>query len=77
MRHHFLFLHGCGCPFGLCEQLPTCRDEGEAWELMYDTRAKAKKARDQGVHVKLVDHDTYCREYYPRMTARCSHRGGA
>jgi hypothetical protein len=41
---------------------------------MYDTRAEDRAARAEGVHVVHVDHATYVREFYPRMTARCPHQ---
>lgn len=73
MRHHFVFLASCGCPFGLTEVRRGVTTEGEAWRDMYDTRAEEKAARARGVHVVHVDHATYSRDFFPRMTAACPH----
>lgn len=73
-RYHFMFLLACGCPVGLTDQRGHCRTEDEAWESMYPTRTEERKARDRGVHVRLVDHETYRREYYDLMLKRCTHR---
>ncbi len=75
-RKHFVFLNRCGCPFGLVEESEHfCPDEDAAWDRMYDTRREEREARAQGVRVAHVDHATYEREFYPRMTARCPHPG--
>lgn len=73
-RRHWVFLYACGCPFGLVEKTPRCRDEDAAWDAMYDTRAEERAARAAGVQVTFVDHATYERDFYPRMTKPCPHR---
>lgn len=76
-RRHWVFLSACGCPFGLVEQGRFAEDEDAAWDAMYDTRAEERAARGRGVVTRFVDHETYWREFYPRMTAKCPHRSGA
>lgn len=73
-RRHWVFLNPCGCPFGLVEQGANYRDEGSAWDGMYDTRAEERQARAKGVTSVFVDHATYEREYYGRMAKPCPHR---
>lgn len=81
-RHHYVFLRSCGCPFGLVEASPRkpngpprLADEGAAWDEMYDTRKEERAARSAGVHVVHVDHATYERQFYERMSPkyRCPH----
>ncbi len=81
-RHHYVFLHRCGCPFGLVEASarkpggpPRLADEDAAWDEMYDTRAEERAARRDGVTVVHVDHAEYEREFYPKMGSdwRCPH----
>lgn len=77
MRHHFMFLHKCGCPRGLVDRIAGCRTEDDAWDLMFEDRRAERRARADGITVKLVDHEVYSRDYYDRMTGRCPHQGGA
>jgi hypothetical protein len=44
---------------------------------MYDTRAEERQARANGVRAEYVDHATYSREFYPRMTEKCPHGGAS
>jgi hypothetical protein len=74
-RRHWIFLHRCGCPFGLVEESTFYKAEDDAWDAMYDTRTEERQARANGVRVELVDHATYERDFYPRMTQRCTHGG--
>ena len=76
-RHHFVFLHACGCPFGLVEQGSWAKDVDGAWESMYETRAEERAARNRGVQVVHVNHATYSAEFYPRMLSSysCPHGG--
>lgn len=74
-RRHYIFLYRCGCPFGLVEEGAHCKSEDDAWDLMYDARPAERRARADGVRVQYVDHATYEREFYPRMTQRCTHGG--
>jgi hypothetical protein len=73
-RRHYVFLLRCGCPFGLAEETPRCQSEDDAWDAMYDTRAEERQARARGVRVVYVGHETYEREFYPRMTQKCPHQ---
>ncbi len=74
-RHHFVFLHPCGCPFGLVEATYRNLSEDAAWASMYDRRRRAiQAARACGVRVVHVDHATYVREFFGQMTAACPHR---
>lgn len=68
-----MFLNRCGCPFGLVDQLPDCRDEDAAWDLMFEDRRDERIARANRVTVRLVDHDTYCCEYSDLMQSGCIH----
>lgn len=77
-RHHYVFVARCGCPIGLVERREgpkavNCTTEDQAWDRMYDTRAEEREARARGVRVELVDHSTYVREFYPKMTQACTH----
>lgn len=74
-RRHWVFLHSCGCPFGLVEQGRRAKDEDAAWDSMYDTRAEERAARSAGVRTEFVDHATYSRDFYPRMMQDCPHGG--
>ena len=74
LRRHFVFVDRCGCPFGLAEETPRCKDEDAAWDSMYDTRAEERAARARGVRVVHVDHATYERDFYPLMFKTCPHR---
>jgi hypothetical protein len=73
-RRHWIFLHRCGCPLGLVEQGTTYKTEDDAWDAMFDTRAEERQARADGMRVEFVDHATYERDFYPRMTKRCPHQ---
>lgn len=75
-RRHWIFLHPCGCPFGIVEKGSFAKDENDAWDAMYDTRAEERQARARGVRTEFVDHETYTRDFYPRMTKDCPHGGG-
>lgn len=74
-RRHWVFLYRCGCPFGLAEETPRCKSEDDAWDLMFGSRAEERRARASGVRSEFVDHATYEREFFPRMTQRCPHGG--
>jgi hypothetical protein len=74
-RHHYLFLHRCGCPFGLVEATRSALTEDGAWLHMYDRRKRAvTAAKARGVTALHVDHATYERDFYPLMTKTCPHR---
>lgn len=73
-RRHFVFVDGCGCPTGVADQTPRCKDEDAAWDAMYDSRADERAARARGIHVVYVDHATYEKEWYPLMLTACPHR---
>jgi hypothetical protein len=73
-RHHYVFLAACGCPIGLTEATRgRIRDEGDAWQSMYRTRREERAARERGVTVVHVDHDTYVRDHYQGMLSGCPH----
>lgn len=74
-RRHWVFLRACGCPFGLVEQGRWAQDEDAAWDSMYDSRGEERAARARGVRAEFVDHATYERDFYPRMTQKCTHGG--
>jgi hypothetical protein len=76
-RRHYVFVYRCGCPFGLVEEGTFCKSEDDAWDAMYDTRAEERQARANGVRAEYVDHATYSREFYPRMTEKCPHGGAS
>lgn len=73
-RRHWVFVDPCGCPFGLIEQSHFYPDEDTAWDGMYDTRTEERQARARGVQAVFVDHATYERDFYSRMTTPCPHR---
>jgi hypothetical protein len=68
-----VFLKACGCPFGLAEEGRFYKNEDDAWDGMYDSRAEERTARAAGVHVEFVDHATYEARFYPLMTRPCPH----
>jgi hypothetical protein len=79
-RHHYVFIKRCGCLIGLVEASarksdgpPRLADEGAAWSEMYQTRREEQAARAQGITVVHVDHAEYEREFFPKMTERCTH----
>jgi hypothetical protein len=74
-RRHWVFVYRCGCPFGLVEESSNYKAEDDAWDAMYDTRAEERQARARGVRAEFVDHATYERDFYPRMTQKCTHGG--
>ncbi|GAA0495056.1 hypothetical protein Ade02nite_19270 [Paractinoplanes deccanensis] len=74
-RRHWVFLYRCGCPFGLVELSKFYKTEDDAWDGMFDTRSEERRARAAGVRVEYVDHATYSRDFYPRMTQDCTHGG--
>ena len=76
-RRHYVFLHRCGCPFGLVEEGSWCKSEDDAWSSMYDSVPEYRAARARGVRVEYVDHATYERDFYPRMTVSCTHAGAS
>lgn len=72
-RRHFVFLLACGCPYGLIEEGPRVDTEKAAWRDIYGSARAQRAARAAGVRVEHVDHATYERELYPRMTLDCPH----
>ena len=76
-RRHWVFLYRCGCPFGLVEEGAFCKSEDDAWDSMYDDRAEERRHRAARVTAVYVDHTTYSREFYPRMTQTCTHGGAS
>jgi hypothetical protein len=76
-RRHFVFLHRCGCLFGLTEYRHGVTTEDEAWDDMYETAAEGRAATLRGVRVVHVDHATYSREFYPLMLTPCTHTAEA
>lgn len=76
-RRHYVFTYRCGCPFGLVEEGTFCKSEDDAWDSMYDSRAEERRYRAAGVTAVYVDHTTYEREFYPRMTQKCTHGGAS
>lgn len=73
-RHHFVFLYACGCPFGLVEATYSNIPEEAAWLLLYDRRRRdVAAAKARGVTAVHVDHATYERDFFPRMTTPCPH----
>lgn len=77
-RRHWVFVYRCGCPFGLVEAAllgEVEKAEDGAWDAMFDSRAEERRARNGGVRAEYVDHATYEREFYPRMTQKCTHGG--
>lgn len=76
-RRHWVFLYRCGCPFGLVEESTFYKTEDDAWDAMCDSRAEERHHRANGVHVEFVDHATYERDFYERMTQKCPHGGAA
>jgi hypothetical protein len=76
-RRHYVFLYRCGCPFGLVEEGRWCKTEDDAWSAMYETVPEYRAARAGGVWVRYVDHAIYEREFYPRMTQKCTHGGAS
>jgi hypothetical protein len=73
-RKQFVFVKKCGCPTAVRERTRSCRDEAAAWNQMYGTRAERLEAFRAGIEVRLVDHDTYSRIWYPLMLKTCTHR---
>lgn len=76
-RRHYVFVYRCGCPFGLVEEGTFCKSEDDAWDQMFDERAEERRYRAAGVKAVYVDHATYSREFYPRMTQDCTHGGAS
>ncbi|MFI5895659.1 hypothetical protein ACIA5D_36745 [Actinoplanes sp. NPDC051513] len=74
-RRHWVFLYRCGCPFGLIEESTFYKDEDDAWNGMFDSRADERRARTAGVQVVFVDHAAYERDFFRRMTQLCTHGG--
>lgn len=76
-RRHWVFTYRCGCPFGLVEESTFYKSEDDAWNAMYDSRAEDQQARARGVRAVYVDHAAYVRDFYERMTVKCTHGGAA
>ena len=72
-RRHWVFTYRCGCPFGLVEESTFYKSEDDAWSSLFEDRAEERRAREAGVTAVYVDHATYSREFYPRMTEKCPH----
>lgn len=73
-RHQFVFLYRCGCPLGLVEGSYAVDEDG-AWDVFTADRREERRFRAAGVTVVHVDHDTYSREFYPRLLTQCPHGG--
>ena len=78
-RKQWVFLHQCGCAFGVLEHAD--HTQAEAWQDFYDEGTKARTEKKigaavaGGVTVTLVDHSRYVAEFLPHMfsTWQCPH----
>lgn len=74
MDDMWVFLHPCGCAFGMANVSAWYPTAGRAWRALYDTRDEAAAARADGVTLIRATHEQYARDHIGHIKRGCRHR---
>ncbi len=80
-RQHWVFIHRCGCAFGVMDAgdaLGGAEERAAAWAAFYEEDPAAGfVAVERGVSLTLANHSYYVANYEQQLRDGCPHQGGA